>query len=145
MQKLTEVGVDRIVPFAAERSVCGGTASGPSATSSASAGSPARRPCRARRSRLPAVAAPVPFSTVAGLPGAALADPGGTAPDLDRPRACSAGPRAAGRRDERADRARAVDLGPHVLRAETAAVAAGPCSSPSGHDWSPAPADDHSA
>ena len=64
------------------------------------------------------------FGTVASLPGAALADAGGAAPTLDRP-VVLVGPEGGWTADEAAVALPRVGLGPHVLRAETAAIVAG--------------------
>jgi RsmE family RNA methyltransferase len=76
-----------------------------------------------RRSYLPEVADVADFATVAGLPGAVLADAGGGPPTLARP-VVLVGPEGGWSDDERASRPAPVGLGDHVLRAETAAITA---------------------
>jgi 16S rRNA (uracil1498-N3)-methyltransferase len=130
VQKLTEVGVDRIVLLTAGRSVVRWD-------DAARAGQRVERLRRvareaamqARRVWLPAVEGPVPFADAVAWPGACLADAGGdAAPSLGRP-VVLVGPEG-GWSDEERRTAEAIGvprvaLGPHVLRAETAAVAAG--------------------
>ena len=78
---------------------------------------------QSRRSWLPEVAALAPFRDVAELPGAAIADPGGGPPTLDHPTVLI-GPEGGWSDEERQCGLPAVGLGIHVLRAETAAIAA---------------------
>ena len=123
VQKLTELGVDRIVPFAADRSVA--RWDGERATRHLDR---LRRVAReaamqSRRPFLPDVGEVVDFTTVAGLPGAVLADRGGDLPSLARPTVL-VGPEGGWSEGERAADLPTVTLGPHVLRAETAAMAA---------------------
>jgi 16S rRNA (uracil1498-N3)-methyltransferase len=82
---------------------------------------------QSRRTWLPEVAAPASFADVVGVLGAtaaALAHPGGAPPSLERP-AILVGPEGGFAPEELAAGLPTVDLGPTVLRAETAAVAAG--------------------
>lgn len=124
VQKLTEVGVDRIVPFVAARTVV--RWDGDRAVRHLDR---LRRVAReaamqARRTWLPEVADVVGFAAVASSPGVALAEPGGPPPSLDRP-VVLVGPEG-GWAPEELDRGLpTATLGPTVLRAETAAVAAG--------------------
>jgi 16S rRNA (uracil1498-N3)-methyltransferase len=76
-----------------------------------------------RRSWLPTVDAVQSFTTVASAPDAVLADDGGAPVDLERP-VVLIGPEGGWAPEESAGRP-TVGLGPHVLRAETAAIAAG--------------------
>ena len=124
VQKLTEVGVDRIVPFVASRSVV--RWDGDKAARNAER---LRRVAReaamqSRRVWLPEVADVAPFAEIAALPGLALAEAGGAPPSLDHP-AVAVGPEGGWGPEELAVGAPRVTLGPHVLRAETAAVVAG--------------------
>lgn len=128
VQKLTEVGVDRIVPLSAARSVVrlDGDRAG---TQWARWQKVAREAAmQSRRVWLPVVEPVTAFATVvAEGPMVALAEPGGAPPTLEQP-SVLVGPEG-GWSDEElaaADRARLprVGLGPTVLRAETAAVAA---------------------
>jgi 16S rRNA (uracil1498-N3)-methyltransferase len=79
---------------------------------------------QSRRAWLPEVADLSTFAEVAALPGAVLAERTGPAPTLDRP-VILVGPEGGWSPTELAAGLPLVGLGPHVLRAETAAVAAG--------------------
>lgn len=123
VQKLTELGVDRIVPFTAARSVARwdrGRAAGHIER--------LRRVAReasmqSRRPWLPEVADLATFAEAAALPGATMADRDGAPPALDRP-AVLVGPEGGWTDEERSCGLPAVGLGPGVMRAETAAIAA---------------------
>ncbi len=124
VQKLTELGVDRIVPFAAARSVVRWDAA-KAARQAERLGQIARQAAmQCRRTWLPEVAPLADFRSAAGLDGACLADPAGGSPSLDRP-AVLVGPEGGWTDDERAVGIPLVRLGAHVLRAETAAITAG--------------------
>jgi len=124
VQKLTELGVDRIVAFTAARSVVRWDAD-----KAARAAERLRRVAReaamqSRRTWLPVVEAPTDFAGAADRPGAVLADPDGDSPWL------AAGPVLIGPEGgwtpEEAGRSLPhMTLGPHILRSETAAMAAG--------------------
>jgi len=124
VQKLTELGVDRIFPLVAARSVVRWDA--------ARAGPHVERLRRiarqaamqSRRTWLPAVHDLQSFAEVAATPGAALAEPDGAPPSLERP-VVLVGPEGGWSEEEAAAALPRVGLGPTVLRAETAAVAAG--------------------
>ncbi|MBW3670018.1 MAG: 16S rRNA (uracil(1498)-N(3))-methyltransferase [Actinobacteria bacterium] len=126
VQKLTEVGVDRIVVLATARSVVrweGDRA----AKHVERLGRVAREAAmQSRRAWLPQVEGVVAFHEAAGASGGgvALAEPGGAPPSLDRP-VVLVGPEGGWSDDELAVELPRVGLGPTVLRAETAAVAAG--------------------
>ncbi|HUS61779.1 MAG TPA: RsmE family RNA methyltransferase [Acidimicrobiales bacterium] len=117
--KLTELGVDRIVAVVAERAVV--------RWDDDKAGHGVdrlRRVAReaamqSRRLWLPEVA---PLTAVASLSDAALAEPGGRPPSLDRP-VVIVGPEGGWTAAELAGAAATADLGPQVLRGETAAIA----------------------
>jgi 16S rRNA (uracil1498-N3)-methyltransferase len=124
VQKLTEVGVDRIVPFAATRSVVRWDA-GRAAHHVERLRRIARQAAmQSRRTWLPSVEDLAAFADVAATPGAALAEPGGEPPSLKRP-AVLVGPEGGWAPEEASATLPRVDLGPTVLRTETAAVAAG--------------------
>ena len=126
VQKLTEVGVDRIIPFVADRSVVRWDAE-KLATQSERFGRIAREAAsQCRRVWLPAVEGVARLHDVVALPGAALADAGGRPPSLAHP-VLLTGPEGGWSEAElaAADGLPRVALGPHVLRAETAAVVAG--------------------
>ena len=131
VQKLTELGVDRIVPVLADRSI-----SRPDATRAAAMAVRWRRTAReaasqCRRATLPIVEDVVPLAKLAGHPGLVVADRGGgPAAALSSPPGGEVlvvvGPEgglAPAEIDALTPWAR-LGLGPHVLRAETAALAA---------------------
>ncbi|HYZ97482.1 MAG TPA: RsmE family RNA methyltransferase [Acidimicrobiales bacterium] len=124
VQKLTELGVDHMVPFEAERSVV-----------KWEPGKAARQVQRwrtiaheaamqCRRTWLPEVSPVATFAAAAALPDATLADVEGKGPTLERP-VVLVGPEGGWSPSERACGLPLVRLGAHVLRAETAAIAAG--------------------
>lgn len=124
VQKLTELGVDRITPMVTARCVVrwDGERSGRH-------GERLRRVAReaamqSRRSWLPTVDELSPFATVAGRPGAVLADAGGDPVDLVRS-VVLVGPEGGWTPEEASEGRPRLGLGPNVLRAETAAIAAG--------------------
>jgi 16S rRNA (uracil1498-N3)-methyltransferase len=123
VQKLTELGVDRIVPFRADRSVVrwddakATKAVARLRTVARAAAMQSHRPV------LPTVEDVADIAALAARPGAALADRTGAAPSLDRP-VLLVGPEG-GWTDAERQAAPGVALGAHVLRAETAAVTAG--------------------
>ncbi len=80
---------------------------------------------QSRRTRLPMVEGLVPLGDAVAAVGsaAALAEPGGDAPSLDRP-AVLVGPEGGWSPEELASGPATVALGADMLRAETAAVAA---------------------
>ncbi len=125
-QKLTELGVDRIVPLRTSRSVVrwDGERGVKAVERLRRVAREASAQCR--RPWLPEVTEVCRLDQVTDLVGAplALADAGGTAPHLDRP-VLAIGPEGGWDDDERAAFGPAVGLGPTVLRAETAAVVAG--------------------
>lgn len=126
VQKLTELGVDRIVPIRTARSVVrwdGERGERAVAKLTRVAGEAA---AQCRRTWLPQVD---PITTLDGLaaeggPELVLARPGGAPPSLAR-RVVAVGPEGGWDADEEARFGPGVGLGPTVLRAETAAVAAG--------------------
>ena len=131
VQKLTELGVDRILPVLAERSV-----SRPDPGRAATALERWRRIAReaasqSRRATLPTVEALGPLAALAGHPGLVVAERGGRPADaLDSPPAdeilAVIGPEGGlgGTEVEALKPWARLDLGPHILRAETAALAA---------------------
>lgn len=125
VQKLTECGVDRILPFVAERSIVRWDASKASRNLERLRRVAVEAAMQSRRVWLPEVAPVASFADLIGLPGAALADAAGDAPDLAVAPVVLVGPEGGWSDAERATGARRVRLGPTVLRAETAAVAAG--------------------
>ncbi|HEX2849567.1 MAG TPA: RsmE family RNA methyltransferase [Acidimicrobiales bacterium] len=124
VQKLTECGVDRIVPIRTDRSVVHWDADRAARRVERLRVIAREAAMQSRRSWLPEVGEVVPVAALAVLPGAALADRDGAAPDLDHP-TILVGPEGGWSPAERALDVARVALGPTVLRAETAAVAAG--------------------
>ena len=125
VQKLTEIGVDRIVPLLSARSVVRWPA-GVAGTQVARLRRVAREAAmQSRRVWLPTVDVVTPFAAMAAEPGAAVAEPGGGPPSLDKPLVLI-GPEGGWDEAEVAAAGRVlVGLGPSVLRTETAAVVAG--------------------
>lgn len=123
-QKLTEAGIDVIVPFVGERSVVRWDE-----TKAARHHERLERVAReaamqSRRVWLPEVRPVAPFAAVAMGGDVALAHPGGTNPSLAHPRLL-VGPEGGFSEAELASELPTVGLGPTILRAETAALAAG--------------------
>ncbi|MGH8975178.1 MAG: RsmE family RNA methyltransferase [Acidimicrobiia bacterium] len=131
VQKLTELGVDRILPVLAERSIAR-----PDPARAAAQAQRWRRVAweaarQCRRARLPEVADLAPLGSLAGHPGLVVAERGGVSPAIvaagcDPEILVVVGPEG-GLTDPEVDvlapRFR-LGLGAHILRAETAAVAA---------------------
>lgn len=124
VQKLTEVGVDCIVALAAERSVVRWDGERADRNLARLRKVAREAAMQSRRTRLPKVRGVVPFADLAPGEGVALAEPGGEPPSLDRP-VVLVGPEGGWSAAELAAEVPRVGLGPSVLRAETAAVAAG--------------------
>ena len=124
VQKLTELGIERIVPFVAARSVVRWE------------GERARRhlqrlrkvareaSMQCRRVTLPAVEDLTTFAKAAGRPGAAMAQLGGGPPTLAHP-SVLVGPEGGWAEEELILGLPGVGLGSLVLRAETAAITVG--------------------
>jgi 16S rRNA (uracil1498-N3)-methyltransferase len=126
VQKLTELGVDRIVPLTTRRSVVrwDGDRAARSVDRLARVAREASAQCR--RTRLPEIGPVLSLGELAGLAGGrpALAHPGGVPPSLDHP-VIAIGPEGGWDEEELAGDLPTIGLGPTVLRAETAAIAAG--------------------
>lgn len=127
VQKLTECGVDVIVPLLSARTVVR-----LDEEARARRGERLRRIAReaagqARRTTLPEVTDPLPLAAAVrrleALGTPAFAEPGGGA--LGAARAVLVGPEGGWTPEELASAGHRVDLGPFVLRAETAALVAG--------------------
>jgi 16S rRNA (uracil1498-N3)-methyltransferase len=124
VQKLTEIGVDRIVPLLAARSVVRwppGEAGGHLARLRRVAREAAMQ---SRRVWLPEVGGVTPFGAMAAEAGAALAHPGAGPLRLAHP-VLLIGPEGGWNDAELAAAPALVGLGPSVLRTETAALVAG--------------------
>lgn len=123
VQKLTELGVDHIRPFVAARSVVRWDDRRAEANLLRMRRVAREAAMQCRRVWLPEIARLATFADVAALPDACLADRDGTAPDIARP-CVLVGPEGGWAAAEREVGLSTVSLGPHVLRAETAVVAA---------------------
>jgi 16S rRNA (uracil1498-N3)-methyltransferase len=124
VQKLTELGVDRIVPFTAARSIVRWDPARAERAQARLAATARQAGMQSRRAWLPTLDEVSTFDGALGaLPGVALADRGGRALQLDDT-AVLVGPEGGWDPVERAGRD-AVALADGVLRAETAAVVAG--------------------
>lgn len=124
VQKLTELGVDRIVAFVAGRSVVRWEPARADRQVVRWRAIARQAAMQSRRTWLPEVAPVATFDSVAALPGAVLADVHGEPPTLDRP-VVLVGPEGGWTPEERMAGLPTVRLGAHVLRAETAAITAG--------------------
>ena len=124
VQKLTEVGVDRIVPVVAERSVVHWDADKADRNHTRLLTVAREAAMQSRRAWLPVVEPISAFDDLAGRAGAALADRGGRPPTLANP-VVLVGPEGGWSDRERDKGLPSVGLGPTVLRAETAAIVAG--------------------
>ena len=127
VQKLTELGVDRILPFAAARSVVQWDDAKAARNLERLRRVSVEAAMQSRQRWLPTVEPVRAFGDAATGDGVALADgdPAAEAPSLARPTVL-VGPEGGWSDEERAAAAgRLVRLGPSVLRAETAAIAAG--------------------
>jgi 16S rRNA (uracil1498-N3)-methyltransferase len=124
VQKLTELGVDVIVPMSAARSVVRWDADRAGRHTERLRRIARQAAMQSRRTWLPSVDDVRPFAELAARPGAAMAAAGGEPPSLRSPFVL-VGPEGGWSEEERAAALPTVELGPTVLRAETAAVAAG--------------------
>ncbi len=123
VQKLTELGIDRVVPFVSARSVVRWKGDRAERHLLRLRRVAREAAMQSRRLYLPEVSNLTDFSGAASLSGAALAALGGEPPTLAWP-VVLVGPEG-GWSDEEAGRGLPrVHLGPHVLRAETAAIVA---------------------
>jgi 16S rRNA (uracil1498-N3)-methyltransferase len=121
VQKCTEVGVTGIVLLDAERSVVRWEGDRAARQLERLQRIALEAAMQSRRVWLPDVCGPVGVATV--LPGAVVAEPGGR-PVGPGDAVVAVGPEGGWSPDEVAMAAGRVDLGPHVLRVETAAVVA---------------------
>ena len=124
VQKLTELGIDTIVPFTAERSVVRWDESRAAKNQERLRRVAREAVMQSRRPWVPVVGPVSDFASVAAMPGAGLADRAGEPPRLERP-TLLIGPEGGWSEAERSAGMPLVGLGPAVLRAETAAFAAG--------------------
>ena len=124
VQKLTELGVDRIAPFAAARSVVRWDGERAARQTERLRRVAREAAMQCRRTWLPEVEELADFAAVAGRPGAVLADREGGPPSLPGGPVL-VGPEGGWSPEELAVNLPRMALGAHVLRAETAAVAVG--------------------
>jgi 16S rRNA (uracil1498-N3)-methyltransferase len=124
VQKLTELGVDVVVPFSAERSVVQWESAKAERHHVRLATVARQAAMQSRRCWLLTVEPLASFDEVISRPGSAMADRGGGPPTIAHP-TILVGPEGGWGADERAAASRLVDLGDHVLRSETAAIVAG--------------------
>ena len=126
VQKLTELGIDVIVPLTSERSVVRWDGDRAARRHRRHARIVREAAMQSRNPRLPTLAEPMALDDfLAAWPGAALADPDGEHPpdDLGRRRVVAIGPEGGFTPGERAGRP-TVRLPGSILRTETAAIAA---------------------
>lgn len=124
VQKLTEVGVDRVVPFVAERSVVRWDDAKAARHRERFDAIARQASMQCRRTFLPEVGDLADFPAVAALPGAGLADRTGALPSLSVP-TLLIGPEGGWGTAEKALSLPSVRIGAHTLRSETAAITAG--------------------
>ena len=124
VQKLTELGVDVIVPMHTDRSVVRWTGERGERHVARLRRVAREAAMQSRRSRLPVVEPVASFAEVVARPAARLAAPGGRAPAVGDA-VVLVGPEGGWTEAELAAGAPVIGLGPTVLRAETAAVAVG--------------------
>ena len=120
VQKLTELGVDHILPLAAERSVVRWDEAKVASQYERMVRVAREAGMQSRRARLPEVA---PVAPVESLLNAAMAEPGGEVLDTDVD-VLLVGPEGGWTPEELRERRR-ISLGSTILRAETAAIVAG--------------------
>ena len=127
VQKLTELGVDRIVPLAAARSVVRWDADRAARGVGRFRQVAREAAMQARRTRLPEVSPVTSLAAAAKALGdqGALCEQGGSEPPSLRRPALLVGPEGGWDPDELACGLPVVGLGPTTLRAETAAIAGG--------------------
>jgi len=123
VQKLTELGVDRIVAFVAERSVVRWDDAKGTRQAERLDRIAREAAMQSRRTWLSVVEPVTSFADVVARPGAVAADRGGAPPSLESPFVLI-GPEGGWSDAERLRLPALVELGPTVLRAETAAIAA---------------------
>ncbi|MDQ4097478.1 MAG: 16S rRNA (uracil(1498)-N(3))-methyltransferase [Actinomycetota bacterium] len=125
VQKLTELGADRIVPFTAAHSIVRWTPERAAAHAERWRRVAREAASQCRRTWLPEVEDVQAFASLLQRPGTALAHAGGDPPSLAHALVL-VGPEG-GWSDEELEAAAGlprVGLGPHILRAETASMAA---------------------
>lgn len=125
VQKLTELGVDDIVILSCDRSVVRWSKERERKAVERLRHAVVDAAAQSRRVWLPHVIGPMSLAALARCrPDAAMAEPGGPPLAVDRS-LVAVGPEGGWSLEELAAEVPRVGLGPHVLRAETAALAAG--------------------
>lgn len=124
VQKLTELGVDEIVPLRCQRSVVRWDETRAVRHHARLARVAQEAAMQSRRTRLPLVRPLTDLAELVARPDVALADPAGSPPSLERP-VVAVGPEGGFTPEELAVAPARVALGPTLLRTETAAVVAG--------------------
>jgi 16S rRNA (uracil1498-N3)-methyltransferase len=124
VQKLTELGIDRIVPFRAERSIVRWDDAKAAKAHERLVAVARSAGAQSHRARLPVVEPIAELAALLTRPGVAMTDRGGISPSLAHP-FLLVGPEGGWDPGERTSAVPSVALGPHVLRAETAALTAG--------------------
>jgi 16S rRNA (uracil1498-N3)-methyltransferase len=123
VQKLTELGVDEIVPMTTRHTVVRWDGDKAERNLARLRDVARAAAMQSRRAWLPAVGGLGAFADVVGRAGVALAHPGGGPPALDRP-VVMVGPEGGWAPEELEAAPAVVGLGPTTLRTETAALAA---------------------
>ena len=125
VQKLTELGIDEIIPLATtQRSVVKWDGERSAKTQDRLIKIAREASMQSRRTWLPIVHPVTQLSAVIGLPGCAIAEPGGDEIGAEH-RVVVIGPEGGFGPDELSSRVAHVSLGESILRAETAAIVAG--------------------
>lgn len=124
VQKLTELGIDRIVPFVAARSVVRWDEQRADQNHRRLVKVSREAAMQSRRAHLAEVSPVASFEDAAALPGACLADRDGAPPSLSLP-TILVGPEGGWDPQEVAVDLPLIGLGSGVLRSETAAILAG--------------------
>lgn len=126
VQKLTEIGIDRIVPFVADRTVVRWDEHKAARNVGRWRAIAREAAAQAHRAWLPEVTEVGTFASAIASPGAALTDPTGEPPTAERT-TWLVGPEGGWSPDEVALAAHLprVRIAGHVLRAETAAIVSG--------------------
>ena len=122
VQKLTELGMDAIVPFTAEHSVVRWDPDRAARNTERLRRVAREAAMQSRQVRLPNIGEATDFANLAAQPGAIRADIGGDPPNLDHP-VVLIGPEG-GWSDAERSQLGAVRISSSVLRSETAAIGA---------------------
>ena len=122
-QKLTELGVDVIRPFVAARSVVRWEPTKAEANTGRLRRIAREASMQCRRCWLPVVEPLAPFASIASIPGAVLAERNGPPLALGAG-VVAIGPEGGWAPEERSAGLATAGLGGHILRADTAAIAA---------------------